>query len=72
VLFKSRGVNEGSRPNWLALTVGKGFGAFNSGFERNASWTRFCVSICATFRSVPIRNVTVTVNFPSPVDWLPM
>jgi hydrophobe/amphiphile efflux-1 (HAE1) family protein len=33
VLFKSRGVNEGSRPNWLALTVGKGFGAFNSGFE---------------------------------------
>jgi hydrophobe/amphiphile efflux-1 (HAE1) family protein len=33
VLFKSRGVNEGSRPSWLALTVGKGFGAFNSGFE---------------------------------------
>jgi hydrophobe/amphiphile efflux-1 (HAE1) family protein len=33
VLFKSRLVNEGSRPNWLALTVGKGFGAFNSGFE---------------------------------------
>jgi hydrophobe/amphiphile efflux-1 (HAE1) family protein len=33
VLFKSRGVNEGSRPNWLALTVGKGFGAFNSGFK---------------------------------------
>jgi hydrophobe/amphiphile efflux-1 (HAE1) family protein len=33
VLFKSRGVNKGSRPNWLALTVGKGFGAFNSGFE---------------------------------------
>ena len=33
VLFKSRGVNEGSRPNWLALTVGKGFGAFNGGFE---------------------------------------
>jgi len=33
VLFKRRGVSEGPRPNWLAQTAGKGFGAFNSGFE---------------------------------------
>jgi HAE1 family hydrophobic/amphiphilic exporter-1 len=30
VLFKQRGADESSRPNWLAR---KGFGAFNSGFE---------------------------------------
>ncbi|HEX4408328.1 MAG TPA: multidrug efflux RND transporter permease subunit [Xanthobacteraceae bacterium] len=33
VLFKPRDVNQGTRPNWLTLTVGKGFGAFNRGFE---------------------------------------
>src|SRR5882672_9144155 len=42
----------------------------SSGRRGRASWTRFCVSICATLRSVPIRKVTVTVSLPSPVDWL--
>ncbi len=44
----------------------------SSGSRGKASCTRFCVNICATFRSVPIRNVTVTVSLPSPVDWLLM
>src|ERR1700726_2617366 len=33
VLFKKRGSSEGVRHNWFALTIGKGFDAFNSGFE---------------------------------------
>ena len=44
----------------------------SSGSRGRASWTRFCVSIWATFRSVPIWKVTVMVSLPSPVDWLLM
>ncbi len=44
----------------------------SSGRRGSASCTRFCVSICAMFRSVPSANVTVMVSLPSPVDWLLM
>jgi hydrophobe/amphiphile efflux-1 (HAE1) family protein len=33
VLFKPHDPNEGARQNWLTRTVGRGFGAFNRGFE---------------------------------------
>ena len=33
VLFKPRDPNEGARQNWLTRTVGRGFAAFNRGFE---------------------------------------
>src|SRR6202011_5007943 len=44
----------------------------SSGRRGRASCSLFCVSICATLRSVPMLKVTVIVSFPSPVDWLLM
>jgi hypothetical protein len=38
----------------------------SSGRRVSTSCTRFCVSICAMLRSVPIANVTVMVRLPSP------